>query len=213
MDDRQSPALTAPSFKSPMASLREQSVSTIRTAILSPHDSGACLRRIVAVLGLYYDPDQTPEAKALTREEFVRALDGKPDWAVQRAFDTWTKTGTRRPSPGEILILIERELAPMGAELARREKFEREQAEAAREAAVTPEMRKAANDILQNLGFTADRSRALERDPLAGSNEALERAMAPTKHWSETAPPDDPRWEILRKSRAASTVAPTGVTP
>ena len=194
MDDRQSPALTAPSFKSPMASLREQSVSTIQAAILSPHDSGACLRRIVAVLGLYYDPDQDPEAKALTREEFVRALDGKPDWAIQRAFDTWTKTAQRRPSPGEIMILVDRELRPLGEELARRDKFQRGQADAERAAKVTPEMRKAANDILERCGFTADRSRALERDPLAGSNAALERAMKPTPHWSETAPPDDPRW-------------------
>lgn len=123
-------ALTGPSTPSRMASVREQSRSTLQAAIRSPHDQGATLKRVNAVLGLYFDPDNDPATKAAVREEFVRALAAYPDWAVQRAFDAWVKTGQRRPTPGEIVILATREIKPMTDELARREKVERERAEA-----------------------------------------------------------------------------------
>ena len=148
-------ALTRPSTPLPMASLREQSSSTLKAAIHSPHDQGATLKRVNAVLGLYFDPDNDPATKAAVREEFVRALSAYPDWAVQRAFDAWVKTGQRRPTPGEIVILVGREVKPMTDELARRERIEREQAEA--ESEVSPEemahRRKVAAETMERLGF------------------------------------------------------------
>lgn len=115
-------ALTKPSTSSRMVSPREQSSSTLQAAIRSPHNPGATLKRVNAVLGLYFDPDNDPATRAAVREEFVRALAGYPDWAVQRAFDVWVKTGQRRPTPGEIVILVGRELKPLTDELARRER-------------------------------------------------------------------------------------------
>jgi len=116
-------ALTKPSTNSPMASLREQSASALKAAIHSPHDPGATLKRVNAVLGLYFDPDNDPETKAAMRQEFVVALAAYPDWAVQRAFDAWVKTGQRRPTPGEVVILVGREMKPMTDELARRDRL------------------------------------------------------------------------------------------
>ncbi len=144
-----------PSTPSPLASLREQSISTLKAAIRSPADPGRTLTRVTAVLATYFDPDHDPAVKAAVREEFVRALASYPDWAIQRAFDAWVKTGQRRPTPGEIVILVGRELKPMAEEIARREREERERAEA--EATPSPEelaqRRAYASETMQRLGF------------------------------------------------------------
>ena len=117
-----------------MASLREQSASTIQEAIRSPHDSGETLKRVNAVLGQYYDPGFDPETKALVREEFVRALQPYPMWAVHKAFDEWVRSMQRRPSPGEIVILIGRAMKPLTDEIARREKHRLAMEQAKRDA-------------------------------------------------------------------------------
>lgn len=147
--------LTKPSTRSPMASLREQSASDLRTAIRSPHNAGATLKRVNAVLGLYFDPDNDPETRAAVRREFVVALSAYPDWAVQRAFDAWVKTSQRRPTPGEIVILVGRELKPLTDELARRERDAADQRDHRPE--VTPEelerRREFASGIMVDLGF------------------------------------------------------------
>lgn len=148
-------ALTRPSTPSRMVSLREQSSSTLQAAIRSPHDPGATLRRVNAVLGLYFDPDNDPVTRAAVREEFVRALSAYPDWAVQRAFDAWVKTGQRRPTPGEIVILVGRELKPLTDELAKRERDRQDRA--AEEAQPSPEelaqRRAFASETMQRLGY------------------------------------------------------------
>lgn len=154
-------ALTKPSTNSPMASLREQSASALKAAIHSPHDPGATLKRVNAVLGLYFDPDNDPETKAAMRQEFVLALASYPDWAVQRAFDAWVKTGQRRPTPGEIVILVGREMKPMTDELARREREEAERRDHRPE--ITPEQmeqrRAFAKTVMRNAGFDANPDR------------------------------------------------------
>ncbi len=127
----------------------------LRTAIRSPNDPGATLKRVNTVLSLYFDPDHSPETKAAVRQEFVVALGGIPNWAVQKAFDAWVKTGQRRPTPGEILILAERELKPIADELARRKRLEDDQ----REAEATPseeelaQRRAAAAEVMQRVGY------------------------------------------------------------
>lgn len=148
-------ALTRPSMPSPTASLREQSASDLTTAIRSPHDAGATLRRANAVLALYFDPDNDPEVRAAIRQEFVVALSAYPNWAVQRAFDAWVKTGQRRPTPGEIRILAEREVKPLTDELARREREALDRQEAV--AALSPEemeaRRSAAQAVMERCGY------------------------------------------------------------
>ena len=172
--------------------------------IRSPSNPGETLKRANVCLALYFDPDNDPETKAAMRESFVRALDHVPTWAMHRAFDAWEKTQQRRPSPGEIVILAERELKPMADEVARRKRdqdareAERIQREASRVSG------DAAAAILERAGFTPRRIEAVRAAPMARSlDEAVERA-APPPHWSETAAPDDPKWSALRASRAAS---------
>lgn len=202
-------ALSVPqSTNSHLASVREQSTSRLQAAIHGHNDEGATLQRVNAVLGLYFDPDFDAQTKAAVREEFVRALAGKPQWAVQRAFDQWVKTGSRRPTPNEICILVDRELRPMAEELARRD-AERREAEAAREAAqkarVTPE---AAARIMAEAGMTPDRLMAVRKFPCAlGMDDAVEMdAPQPLTDWTQGLAADDPRLMALRKSRAESVV-------
>lgn len=109
-------------------------------------------------MALYYDPDLEPETKAAIREEFVRALATYPVWAVHKAFDSWTRSATRRPTPGEIVILVSREMKPLTDEVNRRAK------EAAERKDYLPgptpeemEQRRAfAQDVMRNFGFAKD---------------------------------------------------------
>lgn len=54
---------------------------------------------------MYFDPDNDQATKADVRAAFAMALNYVPEWAMHIAFDRWEKTGTRRPSPAEIVIL------------------------------------------------------------------------------------------------------------
>lgn len=144
------------------------------------------------------------------RAAFVKALAHVPEWAMNAAFDKWERTGQRRPSPAEIVILAERELKPMAEELARRQRIMDEDAAAEAErikARVTPE---AAARIMAEAGMTEGRLAAVKRFPMARSADEAKAKLvdweAPAAHWSETAEPDDPRWEILRKARAANSL-------
>jgi len=127
----------------------------LKAAIHSPHDPGATLKRVNAVLGLYFDPDNDPETKAAMRQEFVVALAAYPDWAVQRAFDAWVKTGQRRPTPGEVVILVGREMKPMTDELARRDRLAADMRD--HQPDLSPEeieqRRAFASDEMQRLGY------------------------------------------------------------
>lgn len=145
----------------PMASLREQSNSELTTAIRLPNDPGKTLIRVTSVLALYFDPDHDPKVKASIREEFVRALAAYPDWAVQRAFDTWTKTGQRRPTPSEIVILVERQIKPLTDELARRDREAAERREDRPElTAEEMERRRAfAAEVMAGVGFARGMTR------------------------------------------------------
>jgi hypothetical protein len=148
-------ALTTRSTPSRLVSVREQSGSDLRAAIHSPNDPGATLKRTNAVLALYFDPDNNPATRAAVRQEFVAALAEYPDWAVQRGFDQWVKTGTRRPTPGEILILVGREVKPITDEIRRRESLQADMV-SDRDAPTDEELaqrRAAARDVMQRVGY------------------------------------------------------------
>ena len=115
---------TTPFTRSRTVSVQEQSSYELTTATRSPNDPAETLERVNAVLALYFETGLAPDVKALVREEFIRALEPYPDWAVQRAFDTWARTATRRPTPGDIVILASREVEPFHKELARRDRLE-----------------------------------------------------------------------------------------
>jgi len=211
-DNQQIAHFTKPSGNSPMVSVREQSNSTLQAAIRSPSDEGATLKRVNDVLGAYYDPHFDPETKAGVRHEFVRALAGKPQWAVHRAFDAWVKSGVRRPTPGEIVILVDRELEPIAKEIARRAANQAAAArerDAARKDVVTDEARAR---IMAEAGMTEDRLRAVQRFPMARNIGEMEQLAAPkpVDDWTRGLPDDDPRVIALRASRAASVVVSSG---
>lgn len=195
--------LIAASQSSQPVSLRAQSSSTIQTAIRSPHDEGKILDRVNVVLGLYFDPDQDPQVRAAVRAEFVRALRDFPDWAVQRAFDTWVKTSARRPTPGEIATLAQRQVQPLIDELAYRKRMQEAEEERNRPA---PQVdASTASAILAAAGFTPRRLEAMRDAPMATTFEEAETAKdQPRTHWSERADPDGPEWRALRASRAAN---------
>lgn len=165
------------------------------------------------VLGLYFDPDFDPQTKAAVREEFVRALSSHPMWAVHRAFDAWARQHTRRPSPGEIVILVQKELQPITNELARRRRAEEERAaedQAARERRCSPEE---AERILAGRGFTPKRFGAVSKRPMAGSVEELEidASEAPRPHWTATVAADSPEMQALRAARLANPLMRAGM--
>ncbi len=133
----------------------------MRAAIHSPNDPGATLKRANTVLALYFDPDHDPKVKAAVRQEFVVALDHYPDWAVQRAFDKWVATSQRRPTPGDIAILAQREVKPIHEEISRRER-EAEDRRTYRDDLSEEELaqrRAAAAQIMANAGFARNVAR------------------------------------------------------
>lgn len=85
----------------------------------------------------------------------MRALADYPDWAVQRGFDAWVKTGTRRPTPGEILILVAREVKPITDEIRRREQDEADRIsyQTAPSDEELAHRREVARDVLQRAGY------------------------------------------------------------
>lgn len=191
-----------------MASLREQSTSTLQAAIRgNMHDATAAaeiLKMANVCLAQFYDPDLDAETKLGVRASFVRALCDKPVWAVAKAFDAWSKTMPRRPSPAEIVMLTDRELKPLADELAWRDRMKREQDEAARQRIACSA--EAAARIMQEAGFTPKRMDDLAKAPMASTFAEAEqvRATPPDPHWSETAAPDSAAWETLRAARAAN---------
>lgn len=199
---------TPPSTSLPMASLREQSTSTLQAAIRGNTQSATAEAEIMRManvcLAQYFDPDLDAETKLGVRASFVRALSDKPIWAVSRAFDAWAKTMTRRPSPAELVMLADRELKPLADELAWRDKAQRERDEASRQAQIVSA--EAAARIMQEHGFTPKRMQDLAKAPMASTfAEAESIAVAPPPaHWSDTATADSPEMATLKAARAAN---------
>jgi hypothetical protein len=179
----------------------------LQAAIHSQRGADAeILKRANICLAAYFDPDFDPETKAGVRESFVRALRDLPLWAVLRAFDAWEKSMQRRPSPGDIVILAERELKPITDELKRRQDAEQRAADEERWRTDNRVSAEAAAEIMRRAGFTAKRIEDVRRAPMALTFAEAESAKddRAERHWSETAAPDDPRWAVLRASRDAN---------
>lgn len=161
----------------------------------------------------YFREKNDPETNTAIREDFLRALAMYPDWAVQRAFDAWVRTGTRMPSPGEMVILASRETKPLHEELLKRKRVADEQAEDERRRIANRVSAESAARIMAEAGMTPERLAAVMRAPMAGSlDEAEAIANPPSKpHWTESVadPETDPRMVALRASRASSLVAGT----
>jgi hypothetical protein len=195
-------SLTVQSMNLQAGSIREQSASTIQAAIRLPNEPGETLKRVNTVLALGFDPDLDNDTRAGIRVEFIRALAEFPDWAVQRAFDEYVKTGKRRPWPAEIVDLARAEIRHLQDELrirTRMQKPDHEDNEAARPSADQ------ATAMLESAGFTPRRMQSVIRFPMAASFEEAEAAAQDTaQHWTAKAAPDSPALDQLRAAREAS---------
>lgn len=193
----------SPCANLPTASLREKSNSKLETAIRGEHDAGATLKRVNQCLAAFFDPNlDDPHTQAGVREEFVRALAGKPQWAIERAFDQWMATRHRRPSPGEINTTVAHILEPLRRELdTRRRNADREKAERERAQADRPSPEEAAS-ILEAYGFTPKRFEMVRNNRMAGV-ETLREDDRP-RHWSEGADPDRPEMQALKAARESN---------
>jgi hypothetical protein len=174
--------------------------------IRSPHDAGETLVRINHVLATFFDPNLNDDrTRAGVREEFVRALSDRPQWAVHRAFDDWVRTRTRRPSPAEIVILVNQHLEPMTRELAlRRKHFEQQQAEEQARLENRCSKERAA-EMMEEAGFTVERLAAIKASPMASSfaeAEAVVEEKMEAPHWTETVETGDERLKQLAESRS-----------
>jgi hypothetical protein len=116
---------------------------------------------------------------------------------------------TRRPSPGEIVTLIGREMEPITRELESRRRMAESEFSQYRE----PPDPEAAKRILEQAGFTPQRMEAMKRAPMAMTFADAEGiASAPRRpHWTETADPDGPEMQALRAIRAKNTLMNVGV--
>lgn len=196
-------SLTRLTESTPVASVRDRSTSDLTTAIRSPGDEQYVLDRTRKVLSLYYEPDMSDRDRAEMMEEFRKALGSLPKWAVAGAFDDWVKQHRRRPSPGELVVLANKRMAPFRDELDDRAKaFQRQQEDEDFRKRNTPSP-EAATEIMMRAGFTPERMQALGKAPMATSfQEAVDHEESKRQpHWTETCAPDDPRLEALKRER------------
>lgn len=116
----------------------------------------------------------------------------------------------RRPSPGEIRLLAEREVKPLGEELARRRRINSQEKAAKAEQSkriVTPEERAR---ILAERGFTEERLAAVMRHPLA---RTMEEATAPIEVKPHPSEISENHRAALAASRATNPLCNPGGKP
>ena len=140
-------------------------------------------------MATFYEPDHDPNTKAAVLEEFARALNTIPAWAVSRGFDSWVANMNRRPSPAEIKMRAIKEVTRLREELETRRPKE------------SPQVRAEPSDEQKQ------RIKALVKSYRDSVAEKLNIApKEPKPHWSKTAAPDDPRWEDLKRARAEQAI-------
>lgn len=155
--------LTSPTANTHVVSLQARSTPDLTQAIHLPGDDGFTVERARLCLSLYYEKDMMPQDRADMLDLFSKALHHLPKWAVAKGFDTWERSGIRRPSPGEIVLFAQNAIKEITDELARRRRLDQERAvadDATREASrVTPEARAR---IMAEVGMTPVRLAAVE---------------------------------------------------
>jgi hypothetical protein len=191
----------------PTISPRDAPTSTCLTAIRPDADDGAILRRAAAVRANFFVPGLDPEAEANALSEFLVALKPFPHWAMMRAFDTWTRTMTRRPSPGEIAILADREVKPWRDEVQRRQREAREQAEAEAERNRKRMDPALVDRLCREMGYSPERAQRLMRAPLVRSEDELRQRESSPDRWAHVSPENDPAAAaVLQASRDQNTL-------
>lgn len=169
--------------------LTSASNSYLAAATGSTCDQVRLVEAIRDLLGFYYQPDESPEHRARQIALFVKDLADQSDDAAFWAVDEWRRTQDRRPTPAAL-----RQLAMMRREAAFK-------ATAARRPPPDPTPVYVEPDPERRAAFLAEIDATLSH--LASKVDA-ETAAQRRPHWTETAPPDDPRWDELRRAREAN---------
>jgi len=186
--------------------VKAKSTEALIQAIHSPGDEAYALERTRICLKLYYDPDMNDADRAMMIDSYGKALGSFPKWAVAQAFDEWERTGTRRPSPADLRILVGRKMQPMRDEVDNRAKQELERQES--EHVRTDDERASGLRSMERAGFTPKRMDAIRKKRMASSEAELyaeDRPDAP-KHWSETVAADSPEMVALRRARSENQI-------
>lgn len=203
-------------------SLMVASPASLRDSLRPEHPSVVeqyIMGRLPALLNLGYQPEVDGSTHAALVREFIGVLQDFPVWALAEAMDRWVDQHNRRPAPAELKILANRAMQPIGDALAERQRqaaLDRQEAEARTRDRASPE---AAARILAENGFTAARLDRVMRGETVRAPQSIDDldrhsgAADPNAHWSDTAGPDDPRWDDLRRAREASPVSKMGETP
>ena len=184
-----------------------RSSSDLTTAIRSPTGDDLSevdaflLARVNTILNIGFVPDWSPQERAGVIDEYRRALRIFPKWALIAAFDQASRTFQRRPTPGEICILADRQVKPFRDELVQRRKVEEARRAAETERAATRVTPETAAAILSAAGFTPARIAAVCSRRMPG---ALAEADDKRGHWSDGVASDGPEIAALRASRDAN---------
>lgn len=190
--------LTHISKPSSSVSLYSASNDEIHAILNGRCDQGRLVDALQDLMGLYYQPDDTPEQRARHIALFVADLSDMSDQAVHWAIREWRRNQDRRPSPAALRQLcMRRRQEAMTASASRMPK-----AHAAPEPIPSDEQRKVMADRIAEIAAKAGFVRT-EAGQFAFP-ERPEDAPKRVPHWSETAAPDDPRWAAVRKARAAN---------
>lgn len=154
--------------------------------------------RVMVLLSHFYQAETDPAVVRAQAADWFDTLWDVPQFAVEAACRDYLRSGPRRrPSPGDI-----RNMAALHLPKPSRKNADDLAIEGPRPERVSPE---AAAAMLAAAGFTPRRMEAVRQSPMALSLEtAHQRAEVAGKHWSDDAPPDDPRWRELLKARERS---------
>lgn len=137
--------------------------------------------------------------------DWLNVLSDLPKDAISQACDGYLRDQPRvRPTPAEIRQRAHGWLKAKGRISAPRLGSDDDKRLALPKPERTQEEREEGQRIMDRAGFTPKRLDAVRRKRMARDEAELyaaDNAERPA-HWTETAAPDDPRWEALEKARA-----------
>jgi hypothetical protein len=150
-------------------------------------------------MGLYFVPDETPEERMRQVAMILEAVADMSDDCVWWALREWRRTQDRRPSPASLRQLCMRRRQEAVACLPEPQPSPPPYREAA------PEDLAERAAILAKVATSVGLVQTQHGQWTLPDNPEAKPERVP--HWSETVGPDDPRWEMVRRSREDSPLA------
>ena len=117
------------SLRSPLATLTQRNEVAAQVEALSqPASPVWILARVAALLNPYYEKDTPQAIREMEAEDWLAALDGKPQWAITAAVRWWLGEGNdkrrSRPMQGDIAARVSIETEAMRAGAVRVQAFD-----------------------------------------------------------------------------------------